>query len=325
MAFFLYFSSDGNTAYPYRPGPQFDKHIRLKFLNRIDETHPDIVLMGDSMLQRGIDLHQLEQGLDKKILNIALPGSGSTLWYLILKNNIVRSSTPPAYLIVFFRDSELTVPGLRVQGQYLEQIDEYASPRDHLLIQRAFLFLMNPLELAADKFLPPFHFRRQTRTSLDSFIRYLLPEHIPGCSETCTDQAFVDLFQDNNRDPAIFNEAINTSDDYLYAAKSLDFSHQVDISFLPEFIRLCRENHIQLVAVQMKTLRYSKYDSVPPALLSYRNDLKKYFQQNDVIYLDFSADTRIQDSDFADALHLSSAGKKSFSRLFTEELAPYLR
>ena len=296
LAFLFYFSYYGQISYPYQPGPELDKHVRTKFLDRVNEMQPDIVLMGDSMLQRGVDADKLAEGLDKKVLDIALPGSSSTLWYLILKNNILRSPTPPAYLIIFFRDSELTVPGLRVQGKYLEQIDEYASPRDRLLIQRAFVTPMNPIELAAEKFLPPFHFRLQTRTALDSYIRYLLPTHVLGCSETCTDQAMVDLFQGDNMEPNILSNAIDASDDYLYSHKSLDFPHQVDISFLPEFVRLCKENHIQLVAVHMKTLRFIKENSIPPAVLTYRKDIKAYFQQNDVIYLDFSTDSRIPDS-----------------------------
>ena len=33
----------------------------------------------------------------------------------------------------------MTLPGYRVTGRYFEQIDEFASPRDESLIQRAYL------------------------------------------------------------------------------------------------------------------------------------------------------------------------------------------
>jgi hypothetical protein len=324
LAFLLYFSFYEHVPYPYPAGPRFDKRVRMTYLNQINETHPDIVLMGDSMLKEGIDTDKLEQGLDKEILNIALPGSGSTLWYLILKNNIARSATPPANVVLFFRDSELTVPGLRVQGKYLEQIDEFASSNDQVLLQRAYVNLMSPLEIAAEKFYPPYQFRWQVRTALDRRIRYTLSTYLLDCSEECTDQAMTSVFEGNDMEQGILSNAIDAADEYLYRDESLDFGSQVEVSFLPEFIHLSKENHIQLVVVHMKTLRFSAPNSEPPTLVSYRNDLEEYLAQNGVIYLDFTEDARIQSSYFSDPLHLTEEGRQAFTQIFIDTFAPYM-
>lgn len=325
ILFYLYLLIYKNISYPFQAGPQFDDNIRTNYQDYINENHPSMVLIGDSMLQRGVNSDKLGQELNQKILNIALPGSGSTLWYLIIKNDILLASTPPAYLVLFFRDSELTAPGLRVQGQYLEQIDEFAASSDQLLIQRAYINQMNPMEIMAEKYFPTYSLRWKIRSNLDYYIRYSLPTYFLACSQTCTNQAMARVFGENNLEPKILSNAIDAGDDYLYTNKSLNFNKQVEISFLPEIIRLCRENHIQLVAVQMKTLRFSKVSLEPPTLKSYRVDLKEYLQKNNAIYLDFSNDSYIHNNLFFDPLHFNDKGKEVFTDLLAKTLTPHLR
>ncbi|PIV26323.1 MAG: hypothetical protein COS37_07015, partial [Anaerolineae bacterium CG03_land_8_20_14_0_80_58_20] len=112
-----------DISYPRDVKPQFDNYIRRKYVNAIDEQQPGLLLLGDSMLYPAVNTTVLSQKLNKKIMAIGLPGSASTLWYLIVKNNIIEAQSPPKYLAIFFRDSMMTVPGYRVTGRYFEQID----------------------------------------------------------------------------------------------------------------------------------------------------------------------------------------------------------
>lgn len=313
------------ATYPAVAGPQFDRSIRRNYLTYITENQPDIVLLGDSMLDVGVDPIELTEQLDRKVYRIGILGSASTLWYLVLKNNILEAPVLPRYVIVFFRDSLLTVPGFRVQGRYFEQIDEYATPKDLILIDRAFLNLMSPLEIWAERLFPPFTFRWPTREKLDASTRYFLPEKILGCANDCTDLAMGLVFGDNKMvDPKLLSQAIAAGDQYLFTRERLNFKQQVNASFLPEFIHLTREHDVQLIFVQMKTLRPSAAAQELRDLNSYRSDLTSYLDQNGVVYLDFSDDPRIRNEYFYDPLHFTPEGRTVFTGLLIDALRPHI-
>jgi hypothetical protein len=311
-------------AYPRDVKPQFDNYVRRKYAKDIDEQKPDLVLLGDSMLNPAINLDVLSQKLDKKVMGIGLPGSASTLWYLIAKNNILESQNPPKYLVIFFRDSMMTVPGYRVTGRYFEQIDEFAGPKDGELVKKAYLNQMNPLEKWAEAWFPPFGSRWNIRQGLDARIRYTLPAKI-GCDTACMNTGMELVFGQLNMDPNFLSDALASADDYLYSKTALDFDQEVGKSFLPDLIQLTRENNVQLVLVQMRILRFATPGSEPPALEDYNAKLAQYLADNGVIYLDYSKETSLGREQFSDPLHMNDAGKVIFTDIFANDLLKYLK
>jgi hypothetical protein len=222
--------------------------------------------------------------------------------------------------LIFFRDSMLTMPGYRVQGQYFEQIDEYASPKDKLLIERAFIGLMNPMERFAESYIPIYTARWQIREEIESRVRYT-PARIAGCDSDCTDESLSYIFGDDNMSAQGLNEAIASADGELYTSHNLNFANQVDKSFLPELIRLSRENNIQLVLIRIKTLQFPQPF---PDLDRYMNDLKTYAKSNDVTVLDFADDPRLPADLYMDILHLNDQGRVIFTDILAETLRPLL-
>ncbi|MCK5775775.1 MAG: hypothetical protein KAH25_06360, partial [Bacteroidales bacterium] len=87
----LYIPQRYTLSYPKPLGPKFDKRIRSTHLENLEESQAEIVLMGDSTLNESVDYTLLKQELEEKTLSIGLPGTAATLWYLIIKNNIVQS------------------------------------------------------------------------------------------------------------------------------------------------------------------------------------------------------------------------------------------
>lgn len=313
-----------DTPYPRDVKPQFDKYVRRTYAKEIDEQKPDIVLLGDSMLRPAVNDEALSQELDKSILSIGLPGSASTLWYLIVKNNILETQSPPKYLVIFFRDSMMTVPGYRVTGRYFEQIDEFAGPRDEELVKKAYLNQMNPLEKLAEAWFPPYGSRWSVRQGLDARIRYTMPGRI-GCDQSCMDNAMGIVFGDMNMDPNFLSDALAAADDYLYSKTALDFDQQVGESFLPDLIQLCRERGVQLVLVQMRILRFAAPGSEPPALREYNQKLAAYLAANDVIYFDYSRETSLGREQFDDPLHMNEAGRVIFTDMLAEDLLEHIK
>ena len=313
-----------NMQFPREPGPRFDHQMRETYINMLNEQHPDLVLLGDSTLNHGVDPQLLEQLTGKSILNIGIDGSASALWYLVIKNNLTAAQFKPKYILIVFRDSILTAPGYRVQGSYFTQLDEFAYAHEPLLLQRSFLDEMNPLEYAGEKYLPLYGARSNVRGDIDGFVRYSLTG-LAGCDKDCTDTGMYLTFGGADLQQGELRQAVAAAESYLYTQQQLDFHSQVDQSYLPEMIRLTQENHIQLIAVRLKTLASGMGDVESPALKSYVADLSAYLASNNVPFLDFGSDPRLKDAYFLDSIHLDPQGQKIFTELLANTLKPILK
>lgn len=313
-----------DLPYPMDVGPQFDERIRPLYINTLNEEHPQVFLIGDSMLGAAVDKDAVANQLDKKVYMASLPGTASTIWYSIIKNNIVVAEHKPEYLVIFFRDSMMTVPGYRVTGRYLELVDEFATPDDKLLIERAYINQMTPLERFMDAYVPLYGARWIIREGIDSQIRYALGNLLLKCDQTCMDYGMEFVFVENNLDLTFLSEAINAADSYLYKKDVLDFEDQIDKSFLPEIIRLCKENGIRLVLIRMPILRFKDAGMSPPELDGYIQGLSAFLEENDIPFLDFDQ-KEMQAEYFKDALHLNEQGKVFFTRELIQALKPIIK
>lgn len=311
----FYIPARYHSPYPRDLGPQFDSHIRKTYIDILNASQPEVLLFGDSMLGPAVNERVIESDLNKKTILISLPGTASTVWYLIIKNNIVLAEHKPKYLVLFFRDSMMTVPNYRVTGRYFEQIDEFAAPSDTLLIQRAYIDQMTPLEKGMERYVPLYGLRWRIRYSIDHYIRYSLAKIVLNCDTRCMDYATESVLNNSNLDLTFLSDALATSDEYIYTKEALDFESQVDQSFLPEVIRLCKENNIQLILVRMPILRFEETESPPPGLDTYVEDLDRYLQKNGIPFLDFDSEEFSKEY-FSDDLHLNETGKA----LFTQKL-----
>jgi len=308
------------TSYPLEIGPQLDSQIRRRYKTLLNEQRPEIFFLGDSMLGPAVDETMVSKRLGKKTLLVSQPGTASAVWYLMTKNNIVAAEHKPEYLVLFFRDAMLTAPGYRVTGSYFGMVDEFASPDDKLLIERAYLNQMTPPEKIMEAYMPLYASRWGIRAGIERYIRYSLGRILLDCDEACMDFALEDVFRAGDFDLPFFTNMIAASDDYLYTNERLNFNDQVGRSFLPEIIRLCDENDIRLVLVRMPILRFEEPGTRPARLDAYVQDLASYLDQNGVAFFDF--DTKDFPSQyFYDGVHLNEQGRA----VFTERLAESLR
>ena len=312
------------ASYPAQLGPRFDSRVRTTYTDLLNEQQPEVLLFGDSMLEPAIDLRVVEKRLGRKTTLVSLPGTASTIWYLMLKNNIVLAEHKPKYLVLFFRDAMMTVPGYRVTGRYFEQIDEFASPKDILLIERAYINQMSPFEKIVEAYVPLYSSRWNIRQSIDYYIRYTLGRLMLGCSSACVDNAMEVVLDANNLDLTFLSEALASSDEYFYTQERLDFDDQVDKSFLPEVIQLCKENHIQLIMVRMPISRFEEPGTEPAGLNPYIQKLDTYLEQNNVPFFDFDQ-KELTEEYFTDSLHLNERGRAIFTEKLTESLMTLIK
>lgn len=306
--------------YPRQIGPQFDEFYRRDSLRAIAIKRPQIVVVGDSVFMRGVDLQQLAEGTGKTVSGIGVAGSASALWYAVIAYNILPSPYKPEILIIVFRDTMLTTPGYRVQGSYREQLDEYAPADDALINERAYVNLMNPLEKNAERYFPLYGSRLNLREGIDRYLRYGANAFLFACDPRCVDVGMGTIFGAANLEPNILGDAIGTAEDYLYTPQALDFDRQLERSFLPEIVRMAREGGMKLVLVRAKTMRYPTEESEPLALKIYMQKLSAYLAANDAILLDFGQEPSLTPEYFYDPLHLNEDGRLVFTALIVDAL-----
>jgi len=311
-----------DLEFPRAPGPAFDNQVRKLYISKLENDEPDMVMLGDSTLLDGVDPDRLSELTGIKVSSFDAPGSASAFWYLVLKNNIVEAEHKPKYVLILFRDTILTAPGYRVHGSYFVQLDEFARRNEPVLLEQAYLNLMNPLEKFAEGTFPLYAARVQIRRETDAMIRYSLTSWL-GCNKECNDNSMYEVFTSADLEPGQLQSAIAAAEGYLYTDRQLDFERQIDNSFLPEMIHLTQENNIQLVLVRLKTLITGEQD--PQAIERYVGDLSEYLAEQNVVFLDFGTDPRLINEYYADALHLTREGEALFTEMLAESLKVALK
>lgn len=314
--------------YPKPLGSQTEltPNIQKGGAKAISENQPQVVLIGDSVLYTGVEDSILSNALGLKSYSIAVPGSGSAVWYLILKNVVVEAKHHPKYVVIPFRDTLLTIPSFRTTGHYFSVVDEYAGKNEPLLMELAYVNSIKPAEKIAEGYFPPYSARWQLREGVNRRARYSPASIFLNCDLPCADEALNSIFDKEEMNNLVFNNRASYDAGILYARASLNFNGQVDKSFLPAMIQLARENDITLVFVRMKNLDYPVAQSETPALTRYINALREYLsRQENVRFLDLSHDEEIRAEYFeSDGIHFNAEGKSAFSNILARQLKTLL-
>ena len=307
-------------------GPILTDEIIMDYQEHINETNPHIVLLGDSTLEDSISEAPVTEGLGYQTYRIGKPGSASAVWYLILKNQIATSSVKPKQLVIFSRASMLTTPDYRTTGKYEESIVELALPADSLITERAYQSQMNPLEQNLDRYFPLFGYRAYLRKSIENLVKYHAPNQILDVRPKDVENALGNVFDDQfgSRELVELNNMITMAETYLHEEERLDFYAQLPNSFLPEIVRLCEENEIQLTFVYTQTIYEDQDPKTTRLLNAYRSDLFQYAAENNIQILDYLNDERLTPDFFNDPVHMNASGKAAFTEIFAADFAKFL-
>ena len=310
----LYLPVHYNMPYPAPLGPQFEADIKREHISGIEENRSDYVLIGDSVLYEGVDPLQLSEELGENVYSLAIPGSGTASWYLAIKNVVLEANHHPGNIVIFFRNTMLTVPQYRTTGRYLDLLDDYATRNEPLLLELAFINQMSPVERFAQQYIPLYSARLEIREDLDNLLRYAPASRLLKCDRECTDDAVSSIFG-REVDPSALNQLMEDAAQTLYSPQEMDFERQLDESLLPPLIRLAQQNHINLLFIRTRI-----YGPEPSALADYSHSLDTYLQEQENVFLiDFSSDPRITIDYYVDSLHMNSYGKQEFTKILAEE------
>ena len=97
------------VQYPFPIGRQFDPSITYKYSSVINKDDPQILFLGDSLIDSNIDHDMISDKMQKRVSSISEHGSGSAMLYLIVKNEIISARHKPETLVIVTRGSLLTL------------------------------------------------------------------------------------------------------------------------------------------------------------------------------------------------------------------------
>lgn len=316
----IYLPHRYSLSFPAQPGPKFNDEIRSRQTLLMNENRVRVVLIGDSALESSVDAEILSTSLGIPSQAISIPGSTSPFWYLVIKNLVLEAEKMPDTIIIFFRDTILTVPNYHADGGYVHEIDEFATSNEAVLLERAYLNFMNPLEKLALTYLPMYGSREQLTKTADYYARNMLPSLFMVCKRDCLDRADAVVFHVDNLQKEWRTAALVGAQNILFTRQAMDFKANIDASFLPVIIQMVHENGMYLILVHERTFFFPSLLAEPEALQKYKADLAVYLEENDVTLLDFSYDVRLPAELYIDPIHMNRTGQMIFTEILAEAL-----
>jgi len=279
------------------------------------DDKPRFVTIGDSMATRvyAPELRRLGGGPATVLLENA---TGSAHWYLAFKNHVVRSGVTPDWVLIFFRDTNLTDPLFRIAGEYRAKLDnvalDYEAELNAVVAERtrgAWFRLHAALDGA--------YHTEQTQAWLEPALPNRAAETVAGRGGRDAFLARVnDLFTLDKLRP------MEAADMAAADAADLDFSRVVGPSTLPLILDLARSHSLHVCFIRV--LRRPENGRPPvesPALGRYVAALRQYIGAHGGAMLDDRDDPALARLAYDDGDHIMMEERMPYTARLVQRLA----
>lgn len=290
---------------------EFDR-VGLEALNL---QQPEIVFIGNSMLETRIDPVHLTELLDgREVVSLAMPGSQSAVWYLQLKNLVTATDSPPDTVFVFFRNDLITQPLAPLDDRNRDLAESLERPGD------------SEFEAVLDS-------RRSLHQQMIDGLERIYPIQLQNgeALEAISDVSAVLLSSSREElsiradDQFAFHNLREADEDEPAPEFTGSFAAEVDSSFLPLMIDVAADTGINLVFVRVQarpnrdgTVRQSE------SMADYTQQLANYFEQNGVGSIDFTGNPSVDRGLYYDSFHIRQRYLLDYTELFLEEAQEFL-
>jgi len=296
-------------------------------LRALQASHPDCVLVGDSMLRTRIDPARLNEIADRRCDVLGYPGTATAVWYLIVKNIIARLSPPPHWTIILFRDRQLTLPAMRTEGRYKNGLEPFMLGREPEFqetlekAQRRRLPVFERLSL----FIYPAQKHRYERSE-DLHERALNLVSNSATKPLLRDAA-KELFDLNNlRNNAAPAASGNNDEREPVSADDATFAASVNGSFLPMILDTAERRHIKLLFFRVKHRPPANAPFVEeePGARRYQRDLQTYLTKRGAVLFDENREADITLPFYGEGDHVTDTMMRPYTELFWKKIRPLL-
>ena len=281
----------------------------------LQATRPAYVVLGDSMSDRILPSRVTEL-TGKPAMSLMRLATGAAHWYLLYKNYLVASGIPPARVVVFFRDTQITDPLYRLVGKDRFSIDTYAHDREDEL---------NAVVAAnVDNTWFRFHNTLDRVLLLERTRDWLEPALTRAVTAAAAGHDEPDAFTGSmNRMFALDRLRVMTADDMgEIDDASTDFDARVERSTLPLIIGLAKARGDELIFVRV--LRRPDDQGRPPresaALRRYAARVRAYVTAQGARFFDDREDAAFGRLTYADGDHIADSDRAAYTDLFLKRL-----
>jgi hypothetical protein len=297
-----------------RPREPFDETAAAA----LRQAQPEFLIIGDSMAGIRVDPRYLSRVTGRSVAGLFQQGSPVAFWYLQLKNLVIGNGlTKVRGVVFFFRDDQLTTQ-VEVNGPVLDRVArDYEPELDRIL--------------AAHRLGAFSDVHRTARAAYQFDLTRVWLE--PRLTRAPAAVAAAPLT------PAELLDAVNTeifaldklrtfeaADLPQAQEESLDFDEQVNLSLLPEIMRLAASANIRLAFVRVQ--RRPLPDGPPAqsaALARYVEDLRAYLTARGASFHDDRGDPNQPLSVYADGDHLRSDQRIPYTERFARSHAAFFQ
>jgi hypothetical protein len=296
-------------------------------VRRLESSRPECVLVGDSMLRSRIDGERLNEIADCRCESLAYPGTGSAVWYLITKNIVGVLARPPRYVIILFRDRQLTLPGLRTEGRYRNGLEAFMPTRDpefERVVKKANGEHAPFFERLPEVIYPLQKYRRECQESLQN---KALKVAARGAEKSQIRERLAEIFDVKNlRHLRGSQDAMERDESARVDPDNQVFADVVEDSFLPMTLNVAERRNTQLVFYRVKSRPHRGVNVQPdrPALRQYIRDLGAYLHDHGAIFIDESPAEDITVDFYGEGDHVADPMMRRYTELFWQRLRPSL-
>jgi hypothetical protein len=301
------------------------KHFDPEPIAALQAKRPDLVLIGDSMLDSRIDARLLEDrlGNGQRIEPLWNGGAASACWYLMLKNYVVASGIRPRQCCIFFRDGLLTAPSFRTAGifrSYFESLMHDEEPVVGAVLGKKNLPEENRLVRALNR-LYPLNSRRHVYQEIIGHMMFRMAAPSAPASKKL-ERLVNKTFDVAKMRGEVMEEATSINET---AAKPFDSGPEK--SFLPHIVETAAQSGIPLCFVRVK--RHPDPDGQTPqtdALRLYMRELRTWLESHGCKLIDDTDDPSFTPDMYLKAKddHVGPWAKKRSTEIYAEKLRPLL-
>jgi hypothetical protein len=275
---------------------------------------PGVVLIGDSMAGR-IQFDRLTALTGEPVAPVLQNASGSAYWYLVLKNYVVASGITPRWVIIFFRDTNLTDVTFRLDGPYRTQLDHVArasEPELNRVVGARLRGGWSDVYRAVDAL----YAVSRSRAWIEPILAAWPARVVAGArrESALLDRANTAFSLDKLRPMA--QADLEAAD-----RREADFPGRVDVSALPLMLDLARQHGLHLCFVRV--LRRPVHQAPPPEspeLQHYVRDLGAYITEHGGVLIDDRDDPALARLPYEDGDHVAAEARIPYTDRFWEKL-----
>jgi hypothetical protein len=308
------------TYLPALEGPRERNEFATHRIPELQAMNPGYVVIGDSIAGTRIDEHRLAELTGQQVAPLLHPGSGSALWYLMLKNWVIASGIKPKLVVIFFRDTNLTDVLFRLDKSYRWSLDLAAGEREDDLnaVVAARLGPLHRVNRLLESTFEAERARDRVEPALTTWVARVM---IPGRVRRV---AFLDAL--NARFGLDHLRRMEAADVDAAEDELANFGKYIDESVLPLMIRDAR-----LAGLKLCFVRGQRRPSAnrPPlqslALRRYVADLREYLTAHGAVFHDDTGDPALTLDMYADGDHIAGASRRLYTEIFYTRLQPYLQ